>query len=46
MTTEKGVATIPISVFYESSPEQHYIRFCFAKNESTLEQAAALLCKI
>ncbi|MDP6437310.1 MAG: methionine aminotransferase [Gammaproteobacteria bacterium] len=46
MTTEKGVATIPVSVFYESPPEQQYIRFCFAKNENTLEQAAELLCAI
>lgn len=46
MTTEKGVATIPVSVFYELPPEQQYIRFCFAKNEHTLEQAAELLCAI
>lgn len=42
-TKEKGIASIPISVFYEDAPEQQYLRFCFAKNEETLELAAQLL---
>jgi len=46
MTIEKGVAAIPISVFYEAPPEQQLIRFCFAKNDTTLEKAAEILCKI
>lgn len=46
MTIEKGVAAIPISVFYAIPPKQNLIRFCFAKNDSTLEQAAEILCKI
>ena len=46
MTIEHGVATIPLSVFYAEPPEQKLIRFCFAKNDATLEQAAAILCKI
>jgi len=46
MTVEKGVAAIPISVFYESPPQQQLIRFCFAKNDDTLEKAAKILCKI
>ena len=45
LTIEHGVATIPISVFYEHPPEQKLIRFCFAKNAATLEQAATILCK-
>jgi methionine aminotransferase len=45
-TKEHGVASIPISVFYESPPDQHYLRFCFAKSDSVLEQAARLLCEI
>jgi methionine aminotransferase len=41
---EAGVAAIPISAFYETPPpEQRLIRFCFAKNDATLEQAAARL---
>jgi methionine aminotransferase len=46
MTTEKGVAAIPISVFYETPPAQQLVRFCFAKNNNTLEKAAEILCKI
>ncbi|TDG15996.1 aminotransferase class I/II-fold pyridoxal phosphate-dependent enzyme [Seongchinamella unica] len=45
-TRELGVASIPISVFYPSPPGLHYLRFCFAKNDATLEQAAEILCGI
>ena len=45
-TRELGVASIPISVFYQSPPEQHYLRFCFAKSDQVLEQAAEVLCRI
>ena len=44
--TEQGVATIPISVFYQQPPAQKLIRFCFAKEDKTLEKAAQILCKI
>jgi methionine aminotransferase len=43
---EIGVAAIPISVFYANPPSQHWLRFCFAKDESTLQQAAERLCRI
>jgi methionine aminotransferase len=46
MTIEKGVAAIPVSVFYESPPEQQIIRFCFAKNSATINEAAEILCAI
>jgi methionine aminotransferase len=49
MTVEKGIAAIPISVFYaaENQPDkQTLMRFCFAKNDQTLEQAAEILCAI
>lgn len=46
LTTEVGVAAIPISVFYESPPKQRLLRFCFAKDDSTLERAAEILCGI
>ncbi len=46
LTMTQGVAAIPISVFYENPPKQQVIRFCFAKNNPTLEQAAELLCAI
>ena len=39
-----GVAAIPISAFYESpSPEQRLVRFCFAKSDAVLVQAAERL---
>ena len=40
LTQEAGVAAIPVSVFYETPPEQKLIRFCFAKEDATLQQAA------
>lgn len=43
MTQEKGVAAIPLSAFYETAPGSRVIRFCFCKDDSTLEQAAAIL---
>jgi methionine aminotransferase len=46
MTIEKSVAAIPVSVFYESPPDQQIIRFCFAKNSATLKEAAEILCAI
>lgn len=47
LTMEHGVAAIPISVFYESPPPgQRLVRFCFAKNDQTLLQAAEKLCAI
>ncbi len=46
LTRESGVACIPVSVFYESPPEQRLLRFCFAKNSETLEKAGEILCGI
>lgn len=43
LTREHGVAVIPISVFYEQPPGQRVVRFCFAKEDATLERAASLL---
>ncbi|MFT7286651.1 MAG: methionine aminotransferase [Halieaceae bacterium] len=45
-TREVGVASIPVSVFYESPPEQRVMRFCFAKTDAVLREAAERLCKI
>jgi len=46
LTQEHGVAVIPISVFYENAPDQRVIRFCFAKKDATLQQAAERLAVI
>ena len=40
LTTEKGVAAIPLSPFYETPPPgQRLARLCFAKNQATLDAA-------
>ncbi len=39
LTTEVGVAAIPISAFYDQPKESGVIRFCFAKQEQTLHTA-------
>ncbi|HWV11290.1 MAG TPA: pyridoxal phosphate-dependent aminotransferase [Pseudomonas sp.] len=47
LTREHGVATIPVSVFYQQAPKGlRLVRFCFAKREETLRQAAEKLCAI
>lgn len=46
LTREKGVAAIPVSVFYKEPPDTRYVRLCFAKEDQTLIKAAELLCRI
>ncbi|MGH8112600.1 MAG: pyridoxal phosphate-dependent aminotransferase [Rhodanobacteraceae bacterium] len=46
MVREAGVAAIPVSAFYETAPDAKFVRFCFAKNDETLEAAAERLCKL
>jgi methionine transaminase len=36
LTTEIGVAAIPLSAFYGDGFDQHVVRFCFAKRDETL----------
>ena len=43
---EHGVAAIPISTFYRDAKDLKLIRFCFAKDNTTLEKAAKKLCSI
>lgn len=40
---QAGVASIPVSPFYQSPPHLNVIRFCFAKKDETLIEAAAKL---
>ncbi|MGA9649098.1 methionine aminotransferase [Pedobacter sp.] len=40
---EFGVATIPVSAFYQKATDHKIIRFCFAKEKSTLALAAEKL---
>ena len=58
LTREHGVAAIPLSPFYSVSthlsddpsqttkPESRIIRFCFCKEDATLESAAKILCAL
>ena len=46
LTTEAGVACIPVSVFCAEPLARPLLRFCFAKDEATLERAAEILCRI
>jgi methionine aminotransferase len=46
LTREWKVAAIPVSVFYHHNLDQKIVRFCFAKENETLEKAAEKLCKI
>lgn len=46
LTVNHKVAAIPVSAFYEESPEQKLVRFCFAKKEETMEKAIEKLIRI
>jgi methionine aminotransferase len=46
LTREVGVAAIPLSAFYGDQFDQKVIRFCFAKQDSTLEQALQRLARL
>lgn len=43
LVREFGVATIPLSAFYQDGTDHRVIRFCFAKREQTLLAAAERL---
>jgi methionine aminotransferase len=43
LVREFGVATIPLSAFYQDRTDHRVIRFCFAKREETLLAAAKRL---
>ena len=47
LVREHGVAAIPLTPFYSSPPGgQRIIRFCFAKTNDLLEEAAGILAKV
>jgi len=46
LTVEHKVASIPVSVFYNQRIDNKVLRFCFAKNDETLERAAEILNKL
>ncbi len=46
LTREEGIASIPVSVFCAEPTGRSELRFCFAKSDATLEQAAEILCRL
>ena len=45
LTKQYGVATIPLSSFYNKEKDNKVLRFCFVKKETTLEEAVNRLLK-
>jgi methionine aminotransferase len=46
LTVDYGLASIPLSVFNHNNIDNKVLRFCFAKKDSTLKQAAEILNSI
>ncbi len=46
LTTEIGVAAIPLSAFYGNGFDQRVVRFCFAKKDETLQTALQRLARL
>ena len=46
LVKEVGIAAIPLSVFYHEKTDHKVLRFCFAKNDDTLAEAAKRLNKL
>lgn len=46
VTKSYGVVPIPVSAFYKNGKEDKVVRFCFSKQNSTLEEAVNRLIKL
>jgi methionine aminotransferase len=46
LTEKYKIASIPVSVFYHQKVDEKILRFCVAKKEETLQQAAEILNKV
>ncbi|HSW67380.1 MAG TPA: methionine aminotransferase [Bacteroidales bacterium] len=46
LTKDYKIASVPLSAFYNKNNENQHLRFCFAKTERTLKQAAKILRSI
>lgn len=46
ITKQYGVASIPVSAFYINEKNDKVVRFCFVKNDTTLEEAVNRLIKV
>ena len=43
LVTRAGVAAVPVSAFYGSDAPSGYIRFCFCKQDTVIDEALARL---
>lgn len=43
---EHGIASIPVSVFYQQQTDHKVLRFCFAKDVATLQRGGEILCRV
>jgi len=46
LTIDHGVAAIPLSPFYGEPVDTKILRFCFCKDDTTLKNAAKILCSL
>jgi len=46
LVADYGVASIPLSAFYRDGTDHRVVRFCFAKREETLREAAQRLARL
>ena len=45
ITVEAGVTAIPVSAFYQEGDARAFVRFCFAKQDSVLDEAVTRLAR-
>jgi aspartate/methionine/tyrosine aminotransferase len=45
MTVEAGVTAVPVSAFYVSDPPSNYLRLCFCKRDSVLDEAVERMAR-
>ncbi len=43
ITSEAGVAAVPVSAFYQDTDVNHFARFCFCKRDAVLDEAVERL---
>lgn len=46
LVKEYGIAAVPVSPFYHNRSDNKVLRFCFAKQEETIQKAGEILCRI
>ncbi len=46
LVKDHGIAAVPVSPFYHNKRDHKVLRFCFAKQQETIEKAGEILCRI